>query len=129
MAAEARFEEWSRKTCNSEGRQTTAQKVARVLNFTEIDAWPMSSNVTETVVLRQRPDTSCTRQKLLYPRGVGHIRIKITNPCARDLPAKLPIIPAPKLAADKNISFAIVLHRHFGKKERETYACDDKKRS
>lgn len=49
MAAEVRFEEWSRKTYNSEGRQTTAQKVAGVLKLpTEIDAWPMSSNVTET---------------------------------------------------------------------------------
>lgn len=89
----------------------------------------MSSNVTETRPLYcTKGQTSCTRQKLLHPGGVGHIRIKITNPCARDSPAKLLIIPAPELAADKNISFAIVLHRHFGKKEKKTYVRGDEER-
>lgn len=31
--SQMRFKEWGQKTCNSEGRQTTAQKVAGVLKL------------------------------------------------------------------------------------------------
>jgi len=56
-------------------------------NFAKIDAWPMLPKRYCCIA-----QTSSMKQKLLHPEGVGHIRIKITNPRARDSLAKLPII-------------------------------------
>jgi hypothetical protein len=80
----------------------------------------MPSSVSGTGTLYRDP-----RQLQLYKSGsyrsrggAGHIRIKITNPRVRDSRAEHPIARrSAELAANKNISFAIVAHRYLDRKE------------